>query len=971
MTTWYTNADFLTNKIEEFKRRVLTSEPSIVSVVETGFKENPLSKNYFPSETLSIEGYQMFRQDNHTEVKGGILVYVKDGIDASKPNIKKLTNLSSETKESLWLQIKLGDQKMLYGTIYRKGSSGFTNNSKILEMINIANEHCDNLLVCGDFNFPKICWKTNSVEASTYSPEIRFMNCLEDNYLTQHVLEPTRRRGKDNPSTIDMIITKNDQARVEPDHEPPLGKGDHDVLIWKYLLSVNEDNVAEEDKITKKNYYKADMISIKESLKKIDWNDLLLNGETDPSKVNLDDVVDTFYKEVHKIIDKNVPDCPNSKKKKELWWNKKTMKSMKKKYHCWKRYQETKRYGLYLSYCKQRNKTAKIIRQAKRDFELKIAKEAKCNPKAFYKYCNSQNGKKSHVIRLKDEFGKTLLSDKDNANLLNKYFCSVFTSEDDNSELILNSAIPALFNEDIDDPFNCNIKTPTKHLDDIIGLSIDDVIKHLKDLDTNKSNVPSCIHPKVLKEAADELAQPVFQIFRISLAQGKVPCAWKTGIVTPIHKGEDRHTASNYRPITITSSLCRVLEKIIKLKIVDHLAVNSLLIKDQHGFITGKSCLTNLLHTMEDLLYHFDNGEVIDEIFLDFAKAFDKVPHQRLLFKLKKYGITGTLLTWIESFLTSRKQAVRIKNSVSGIGKVTSGVPQGSVLGPILFLIFINDLPLNITSTAKLFADDTKLYRIIRSINDADMLQQDLNTLVEWCKEWKMVFNITKCHVLHISKKNPQYLYHMDGRLLACSLDTKDLGVTVSNDLKPHSHINNIVKKANQTLGMIKRSFTNINKDIFLLTYKTFIRPGLEYCQSVWSPHLQKDIDLLERVQRRATKMVTGLKDIPYEERLKKLDLFSLEHRRHRGDMILVYKMAHNLVNIDCNDVIKFKKHTNNRGHSWKLDWKFTPKTDLGRNTFSERVIIPWNKLPESVVNSTDVLSFKRNYDNYIKSKNI
>ena len=790
--------------------------------------------------------------------------------------------------------------------------------------------------------------------------------------MTQHVTDFTRYRGTNDPSLLDLVITDNSQTQVSPVIEAPLGASDHAVLTWDYLLSVNEDHVAEEDQPRKKNYYKADFKSIKEELSKIDWDGTLLKGENDPVMINLDDVMDKFYKEVNKVIDNNVPDCTNSVNKKEPWLNKKLTKSIKKKYHCWKRYQETKGYALYQSYCKQRNKTAKDIRQAKREFEMKIASEAKSNPKAFYRYCNSKTGKKSNVIRLKAESGRTILSNKDNANMLNDYFCSVFTDEDDAPELILNASAPMLFNEDkenISEPCRINQMSPTKQLNDIVDLEIEDVYKLLKELDPNKSNLSSCIHPSVLKEAAEELAHPIFKIFQISLRQGKVPDCWKTGVVTPIHKGNDRHKVANYRPITITSVLCRLLEKVIKNKLIDHISSNDLITKDQHGFITGKSCLTNLLHTMEDLIHHYDNGEVIDEIFLDFAKAFDKVPHQRLLFKLNKYGISETVLTWIESFLTSRKQVVRIKNDISNIGKVTSGVPQGSVLGPILFLLFINDLPHNITSTSKLFADDTKLYRIIRSINDADALQQDINALVEWCIEWKMIFNATKCHVLHISNKNPHYIYHMNGRLLNWTPDAKDLGITVSNDLKPHKHIVNIVKKANQTLGMIKRSFVNINKDIFLLTYKSFIRPGLEYCQSVWSPYLQKDINLLESVQRRATKMVTGMHNLSYEQRLEKLDLFSLKHRRDRGDMILVFKIIKNLVNVDTSDFFKFKAHSSTRGHNMKLDWKTNPKTDQGWNSFSQRTIIPWNKLPDSVVNSQDVPTFKRNYDYYIKSK--
>ena len=388
--------------------------------------------------------------------------------------------------------------------------------------------------------------------------------------------------------------------------------------------------------------------------------------------------------------------------------------------------------------------------------------------------------------------------------------------------------------------------------------------------------------------------------------------------------------------------------------------------KDQHGFVNGRSCLSNLLKTLDDIIDSYDKGLIVDEIFMDFAKAFDKVPHQRLIFKLKKYGINGNLLCWIESFLSNRKQYVKIKDTLSGIRGVNSGVPQGSVLGPLLFLIFINDLPDNIVSETRLFADDTKIFRVIESLADADILQDDINKLYDWCKKWKMFFNISKCHVIHFSKKNPQYFYHINGRLLESTSTEKDLGVVISKDLKPKEHIKEIVKKANQTLGMLRRTFVHIDKDIFLLIYKSLVRPLLEYCHTAWSPYLAQDINLLERVQRRATKMVVNMNTLPYEDRLKELKLFSLQHRRQRGDLILVYKMYRGLVDMKIKDFFTEKKYLNNRGHSLKLELPKLPKTDIGHNAFSHRVIIPWNNLPETVINSESVQSFKRNYDKHV-----
>ena len=301
----------------------------------------------------------------------------------------------------------------------------------------------------------------------------------------------------------------------------------------------------------------------------------------------------------------------------------------------------------------------------------------------------------------------------------------------------------------------------------------------------------------------------------------------------------------------------------------------------------------------------------------------------------------------LESFLQDRRQYVRLNGKLSSLSKVTSGVPQGSVLGPLLFLLFINDLPNCITTNVKLFADDTKLYTIIQSIIDAEALQEDLTGLMEWCVKWKMVFNKDKCHILHYGNRNPNYLYHMAGRLLNSSDCEKDLGVIISNDLKPRKHIISTAKKASQRLGMLRRSFTCIDKEIFCLVYKPMVRSILEYCHQIWSPYLKKDIEVLERVQRRATKMVIGTSNMSYEERLKYLGLFSLEHRRTRGDMILVYKILNGLIKTG-DGILKMKDYSAGlRGHDMKLEYHFSPKTEIGRNSFGNRVVIPWNKLPK------------------------
>ena len=444
---------------------------------------------------------------------------------------------------------------------------------------------------------------------------------------------------------------------------------------------------------------------------------------------------------------------------------------------------------------------------------------------------------------------------------------------------------------------------------------------------------------------------------------------WKEGIVTPIHKAENRHQPKNYRPITITSILCRLLEKTIKRHVMEHLLENDLIPPEQHGFMPGKSCLTNLLETMEDITKWCDMGIPVDEVFLDFSKAFDKVPHQRLLYKLHKLGINENVLCWIESFLCNRTQRVRIRSSLSKQMPVDSGVPQGSVLGPLLFIAYIIDLPCQVKSSATIFAEDTKLYKKTETVQDANDLQNDLDTLTQWCEEWGMIFNRDKCCVMHYGYHNKRYIYHISGRLLTPCATHKDLGVIISDTLKPAEQISKCVTKANTMVGLIKRTFSHMDKDIFMATYKVFVRPILGYCQQVWSPYYVKDIEQLEQVQRRATKLVPELKDMEYEDRVKALGLFTLSQRRVRGDMIFMFKIFNNLVNIDHTKMFQKSTENRTRGHTLKLS-NHRSNGDIRQYFYCNRVIVPWNNLPSHVIHSENVSQFKRNYDKFIMSQN-
>ena len=471
----------------------------------------------------------------------------------------------------------------------------------------------------------------------------------------------------------------------------------------------------------------------------------------------------------------------------------------------------------------------------------------------------------------------------------------------------------------------------------------------------NKSPGVDGIPPKLLMETVDQISIPLARVFNLSLKEGVVPFEWKEANIIPLFKKGSRNKSENYRPVSLTSVICKLLERLIKDHMVDFLVKHKLLNSSQHGFLKARSCLTNMLCFLEEITKWIDVGLPVDIIYLDFQKAFDKVPHQRLLLKLKAHGIGDSITDWIEQWLTDRRQRVVVDGEVSNWKSVLSGVPQGSVLGPILFLIYINDLDDSITSNILKFADGDKQH-----------LQNDLDRLVKWSEKWQMLFNFGKCKCLHTGHGNLNVNYKMRDTVLGTTVKEKDLGVTISADMKVSEQCGIAASKGNQIVGLIRRNITYKGKKLIIPLYKAIVRPHLEYCIQAWRPYRKKDIDTLERIQRRATKMIPELRDLSYEERLKECGLTTLETRRLRGDQIEVFKILNGYENINRNMFFSLKKDSRTRGHEVKLV-KDQCRLDIRKHSFAQRTINEWNKLSTDCVTASSVNMFKNKVDTYLR----
>jgi hypothetical protein len=489
-----------------------------------------------------------------------------------------------------------------------------------------------------------------------------------------------------------------------------------------------------------------------------------------------------------------------------------------------------------------------------------------------------------------------------------------------------------------------------------------DIEERLSKLNPSKSIGPDQIHPYVLRECSLSLSFPLSRIFQKSMNSGTVPSDWKLANITPIFKSGSKLLPTNYRGISLISVLSKIIERIISHHIIIHLVEFSIISPRQHGFFPKRNTVTNLIEYMDILTTALNSGFGVDTVYLDFEKAFDRVPHKRLLIKLESVGLTGNLLLWSKSFLSNRKQRVVMGDNVS-LWKVNgSGVPQGSVLGPLFFIIYINDLDDLLSTPSLTYADDKKLISVNASVNQSLILQNDLNLIYDWSQIWLLFLNIKKCEVMYFGN-NQQLLnkniYALNGTIISETFLVKDLGVLISPNLDWDAQVIKVCSKSNAIAKKLFKCFHHKSNDIIKKIYVSTIRPKLEYANTVWRPTSIKHIRMLEAVQKRCTKY-GKLSSVRYANRLLSLNLSRLDMRRVRGDLIQVFKFLHDY---DKVNLVKspLSHNTNTRG-VLKLTTELCSHNSRSSFLFT-RVAKIWNALPSYLKIAKSINEFKNLLD--------
>ena len=892
-----------------------TKKPAIVAIQETKIDRNITSTEIIPKEL----DYIIYRKDR-TDGGGGVMLLVKKTLEQVALN--ELDNDS----ESIWVKVKIDGSYHYIGNWYRAPHEKVQNIENLrrqLEIIrNMSNkEKLPNIHILGDLNYRHVSWpkKVHREGRQLYPSEGKsLMEIMDDHSLTQLVDFPTREAA-----ILDLIITTTPDKFEEI--YSPYKFSDHSAV--ECTLRKAKSNKERGKRVIKK-YNQGDFNKIREEAAEF-ARCTYLNGMENNRDVNGNwDLIMSF---INNTIDKNIP--TKVTKQNSLPWVTNAIRRLIRRRD--KAHKKSKQTGYNSKWKKLQAKVTKEVKVAKENYMKINLENAKANPKRFWRYIKNVRNEANHIPALNHN-GRLCETNKEKANALNEQFSKVFTKK-------IYNTVP--------------LQTPLVPKMDRIEVTTEGVMNLLKNLDVSKAAGPDEMHPKILKEIAKEFTPVLTHFLRQSLTTNSVPNSWETATICAIHKKGDRSDPANYRPVSLTSIVCKMLEHIICSSIMKHLEKHNIITDKQHAFRKYHSCETQLCTVVNDWAKEMDRGNQVDIFFLDLEKAFDTVPHELLKTKLHRYGVDKMTLNWIDSFLCQRKQQVRVEGEYSKWSKVESGVPQGSVLGPLLFSIYMNDIISGIDSEIRLFADDCVVYRPIKNAQDAKILQKDIEKLERWANKWGMRFQPYKCHIMHLTRNRTimQNKYILKDTVLKTVENTKYLGVTISKDLRWNAHINNISTKANSLLNLLKRNIKSSDQNSKENAYKSLIRPILEYASSVWDPHHEALKLELERVQKRAARFITN--NFNYNPGsmssiINTLKWKSLSERRMSSSLILFYKGLKGQARIPLENLeIRANRGRSQREMTFEIPYA---RTDVYKYSFIPKTLRLWNKLPQSTISRAE-----------------
>lgn len=902
--------------------------------------------NSMPSSFIEIPKYRVVRSDAPGgAAKHGVCIYIHESI--------KYDSINTSCPNCVTLRIP--DLNIFVIAVYRPPSYEVSENRKLIDHL-VAFCSDKEVLLLGDFNLPSLTWDRDSIADYVLPTDRLFLEVFLGLGLSQLIEESTFPRSG---NILDLILVTDPDRVGMTQVLPPLPGCDHCPTICDYVF---EGCSASTNRLSKpvRKWHSGKYKKISGILNDIDWDFEFNNRDVQSAYKRLLDIVIP-------LINEHVPVSNLNRDVAHIPWQTNAPSSLRSRRKAsWQQYKQIRaQYGRHSHQAKEAiatffslNKTLRTFASVSQaEYEKSLAAELKENPKLLHAYVRRKKIGCPSVGPLCTS--SQMLTD--DPVTMAETFASSFES--------VYSLLPPLV-----------IPAPHQESDGQmapIHLNLQDIVDALQALDVDSAAGPDELHPAFLKSCCGSLAYPLYKIFCLSLAETHLPLEWKTSIVVPIFKKGSRYNPLNYRPISLTSVPCKMLERIIVKHLNVFLEEENILSDHQFGFRAGRSTMDQLLIVYDEISKWMDEGSIVDLVLFDFSKAFDTVSHSILLAKLSSLGIDTQLLYWIGDFLVGRSMSVSVKGSISSPRLVRSGVPQGSVLGPILFLIYINHIASGLSCQYKVFADDLKIYMRVnhvtpnRYIQDTRLCQADINTLQHTATSWGLKLNQSKSVVMRFQRKSsivspPRYFIgHVEIPLVHSH---PDLGVHVDSNLKFHQHIADTAHKAGGLAQSLLKATVCRSPDFLMPLFCSHVRPIIEYCSCVWFTGYVTDLRVLESVQRRWTKRVAGMSGLDYRTRLQSLNQFSVQGRLLRSDMIQCWKIFHGKCSITPDSLFTMAPPSGTRGHRFKVS-HIRAATDVRKRAFAARCVRPWNALPDSVVSEGNLSVFKKNLANALGEK--
>lgn len=846
-----------------------------------GLTETWLCDGIFDGELFILDDYDVFRSDRDyaatgCERGGGVLLATHRKLKAKKIDIPDLINGSEQAKriDIAAVEVKLNTGTVVLVVVYVPPACSYHQYEVFVDtFITLRNLYGRDIIIMGDFNIPEFLACRGGL---TSSPNFFQVSRLAEFYNIDQYNEIVNK----NKRILDLVFSSR-PVLVERMSEPVVPEDGHHPAL---SISLNIDRVAAKwfptIRSNEFNFRKANFLELYSSLSLTDWS--FLDGY---DSVNA--AVNAFYSKLYSIFEQFVPKKRNGKLSRTYppWFDSGIINNIKRKHILLKKYKRTGCEEIYREFTALRSQLKNEIALSFSKYQADVEADVKLKPNKFWSFINSKNRTPPIPSRMSYQ-GVGIGDPQGVVDGFAAHFSDSFAAQTS-----VRGDVPDAVADSV--PFG------------LISVDVEDVADAMKRLKADMTMGPDSVPGFLIRDCSPVLSEPLTAIFKLIFKTSTFPDMWKTSRVCPVHKKGKRDEITNYRPISIISNFSKIFEIVLYNKINRHVSYN--LSPDQHGFVRGRSTITNLACKSQFICESLDGGGQVDVIYTDMSKAFDRISHDRLCSKLRGFGFSDSFARLIKSYLSDRRQFVQHNGYRSTQYMQTSGVPQGSILGPLFFNIFINDIASRLSVKSLLYADDLKLFCEVRSLSDCERLQGDLDLVCEWCDVNGLSMNASKCSVMSYTRRLTAFThnYCLRGTVLHRPHTIKDLGVTFDPKFTFSKHVEVTALSAFRGLGFVLRNGKGFGEDALRSLYAAFVRSRLEYGSLIWDPIYKVHGCELEKVQRRFLKAVCCAQDgfypprgFPQNTLLERFNFTSLEDRRMSNAVKFLHKLVHGV--IDC-----------------------------------------------------------------------